>query len=93
MGSKPKMMTDKRFSEILKPLGYNYDVNHDNIYVGDDELIAVVDSIPDGDDWKRDYFVVMVRIPDMDDERTLALRAVCVLHNIEVRELKDSDHR
>lgn len=81
------MITDRQFAEILKPLDFEYDTRHDTIYVADDELIAVVDSIPDGDDWERDYFVVMVRIPDMDDERTLALRAACVLHNIEVREL------
>lgn len=86
------MMTDKRFSEILKPLGYNYDVSHDNIYIND-ELVAIVDSIPDGDDWRRDYYVELVRIDNLDDERTNALRATCVLHNITAVEWNESDHR
>lgn len=85
------MMTDKRFSEILKPFGYDYDVSHDNIYIND-EIVAIVDSIPDGDDWRRDYYVELVRIDNLDDERTNALRAMCVLHNIDVKEW-DCDRR
>lgn len=85
------MITDRQFSDILKPVGYRYDWAHDNIYI-DDEIIAVVDSVP-GDVWHEDYIVVSVRVDNLDDERTHALRAMCVLHEIGVKEWKDNDHR
>lgn len=78
------MITDRQFSDILKPLGYRYDYAHDNIYI-DEEIIAIVDSTV-GTVWHEDYMVVAVRIDDFSDERTLALRAACVLHEVEIKE-------
>jgi len=79
------MITDRQFFEILKPLDYEYHVGNDTIYI-DDEIIAHVDTVTDNVDWDGDFYVVGVHIDNLDDERTLALRAACVLHEITVQE-------
>lgn len=82
------MMLDTQFAKILKPLGYYYSTERDNIYFGPEkELIAYVHSMPETV-WYEDYKIISVQIIDLTDERTNALRAACVLHEITVEELK-----
>lgn len=93
MGINAQMITDKQFAEILKPLDFDYDTDHDTIYSNGGVIIAYVLCAIQAEEWERGYIVERVEAIDLDDEHTLALRAVCVLHNIEVKEFEDSDHR
>lgn len=79
------MLTDEQFFEILEPLDYEYHVGNDTIYIND-EIIAKVVTITDDVTWCEKFFVVGVHIDNLADERTLALRAACVLHEIPVKE-------
>ena len=84
-------LTDFEFKHILKAHGFDYETEHDNIYL-DDMIVAVVDSIPD-DDPEPMYYVELVRVVGPDDASTPALHAVCLLHNTKVWELLDKDMR